>query len=285
MIVVRLVGGLGNQMFQYATGLSVAENLGADLFIDNSWFKKPLQNETPRKYELDKFNIENKIVNPKNYTLKTEGFFSKLYKIGKPSLNYYKEKSFRYDPNFKYIKNNTYLDGYFQSEKYFKNIRPSVMRKFEILDKISDKSKDLIGLTKKYDSVSIHVRRGDYVSNKNANEFHGILSQDYYKKAIGVISKKVNKPRFFIFSDEIDWVKDNFDLPQNSFFVDHSKSGIEDLRIMIECKHNIIANSSFSWWGAWLGKYEGKKVLAPKHWFKDNSIDTSDLFPSNWHLL
>ena len=138
MIVVKIMGGLGNQMFQYATGLSVAEKLETDLFIDNSWFNAPLQNETPRKYELNKFNIENKIIYSKNYKLKTEGFFSKLYKIGKPSLNYYKEKSFRYDPNFKDIKNNTYLEGYFQSEKYFKNVRPLVMRKFEILDKISN---------------------------------------------------------------------------------------------------------------------------------------------------
>ena len=282
MIVVRLVGGLGNQMFQYAAGLSTAEKLETDLFIDNSWFKKPLLNETPRNYELKKFNIENKIISSKEYILKTEGFLRNLFKIGNPSLNYYREKSFRYDKDFENIKNNTYIEGYFQSEKYFNDIRGDVIKAFTLKNKASLESVKIIDQIKNSNSVSLHVRRGDYVSNKNANKFHGLLNEIYYKKAIKIIKQKVDRPQFFIFSDEIEWVGKNFDLPKEATFVTHNKSGIEDMRIMMECKHNIIANSSFSWWGAWLGDQNGKLVVSPNDWFQQKNINTSDLIPERW---
>jgi hypothetical protein len=115
-----------------------------------------------------------------------------------------------------------------------------------------------------------------------AGEFHGVLSKSYYQKAIKNISNKVNNPVFFIFSDDIDWVKENLDMPIKSIFIDFNKRGIDDMRIMRSCKHNIIANSSFSWWGAWLGEYENKVVIAPKNWFKSNELDTSDVIPEGW---
>ena len=285
MIAIKLQGGLGNQMFQYAAGLSAAHNLKTNLKIDLSWFDNLNELDTPRFYELDNFSLKQDLISLNQYYFVNDPINKRLLSIGKVRLNYYKEPHFEYDNNFKKIKNDTYLEGYFQTEQYFKNIRLEILKSFSIKNEPSIKSKEIINLAHKNESVSLHVRRGDYVTNKNASKFHGLMGEEYYKKAISIINKKIKNPKYFIFSDEIDWVKKNFDLPKGSIFVTHNKSGIKDMRIMIECKHNIIANSSFSWWGAWLGKNSDKKVIAPKLWFLDNKTDTSDIIPSRWQKI
>ena len=285
MIVIKLQGGLGNQMFQYAAGLSAAHNLKTNLKIDLSWFDNMKEVDTPRFYELDNFSLKQDFISSNQYFLANDSLKKRLLSIVKVRLNYYKEPHFEYDKNFKKIKNNTYLEGYFQTEEYFKNIRPIILENFSIKKEPSAKSKEIIDLAHKNESVSLHVRRGDYGTNKNASKFHGLMGEEYYKKAISIINKKIKNPKFFIFSDEIDWVKKNFDLPKGSIFVTHNKSGIEDMRIMIECKHNIIANSSFSWWGAWLGQNKDKFVIAPKQWFLDKSINTSGVIPARWEKI
>ena len=285
MIVVKLSGGLGNQMFQYAAGLSAAQRLNTTVKMDQSWFDNLNEKDTPRFYELDNFSLKQDFINPKQYYFVNEPLKNRLLSLGKVRLSSYKEPHFEYDNNFKKIKNNTYLEGYFQTEEYFKNIRPIILDNFSIKKEPSVKSKEIINIAHKNESVSLHVRRGDYVTNQNAARFHGIMGEEYYKKAISIMNKKIKNPKYFIFSDEINWVKNNFDLPKGSVFVNHNKSGIEDMRIMIECKHNIIANSSFSWWGAWLGQNKDKKVVAPKVWFLDNKTDTSDIIPSRWQKI
>ena len=285
MIVIKLQGGLGNQMFQYAAGLSAAHNLKTNLKIDLSWFNNLNEVDTPRFYELDNFNLNQDFIISNQYYFINDPLKKRLLSFGKVGLDSYKEPHFEYDKNFMKIKNNTYIEGYFQTEEYFKNIRTEILKSFSIKNEPSVKSKEIINLAHKNESVSLHVRRGDYVTNKNASKFHGLMGEEYYKKAISIINKKIKNPKYFIFSDEINWVKKNFDLPKGSIFVTHNKSGIEDMRIMIECKHNIIANSSFSWWGAWLGRNQDKKVVAPKVWFLDKSINTSGVIPARWEKI
>ena len=285
MVVVKLIGGLGNQMFQYAAGLSTAHNLKTDLKMDLNWFDSLNEVDTPRFYELDNFSLKQDFIKANQYYFVNDSIKKRLLSIGKVRLTYYKEPHFEYDKNFMKIKNNTYLEGYFQTEEYFKNIRPEILKNFSIKNEPSVKSKEIIELAHKNESVSLHVRRGDYVTNQNASKFHGLMGEEYYKKAISIINKKIKNPKYFIFSDEIDWVKKNFNLPKGSIFVTHNKSGIEDMRIMTECRHNIIANSSFGWWGAWLGQNTDKEVIAPKVWFLDNTINTSDIIPSRWQKI
>jgi hypothetical protein len=285
MIVIRLQGGLGNQMFQYAAGLSLANKLDTNLKLDVSWFENMKEVDTPRFYELGNFSLQQDFITSNQYYFIYDSMKKRLLSVGKARLSKYSEPHFQYDNNFEKIKNNTYLEGYFQTEEYFKNLRPLIIKNFAIKNKPSAKSKEIINMAHKYESVSLHVRRGDYVTNKNASKFHGLMGEDYYKKAISIMNKKIKNPKYFIFSDEIDWVKKNFDLPKGSVFITHNKSGIEDMRIMIECRHNIIANSSFSWWGAWLGQNTDKTVIAPKVWFLDNIINTSDIIPSRWQKI
>lgn len=279
------MGGLGNQMFQYAAGLSVAERLGTELRMDLSWFDSLAEVDTPRFYELDNFNLKQEFADKNDFVLKNDGFKNRIINIGKKQLDLYIEPQFNYSDKFLKIKNNTYIEGYFQTEKYFNSIRDDVFDSFALKNKASAKSAKIIDQIKNSDSVSLHVRRGDYVSNKNANKFHGLIGEPYYKKAIALINKNIKNPKYFIFSDEIEWVKNSFDLPKNSVYITHNKSGAEDMRIMIECKHNIIANSSFSWWGAWLGQEKDKVVIAPRQWFLDSNVNTSDVIPERWSQI
>ncbi len=278
-------GGLGNQMFQYAAGLSAAHKLNTNLKMDLSWFDNLKEVDTPRFYEIDNFNIKQDFIRANQYYFINDSIKKRLLSNGKVRLNTYKEPHFEYDNNFKKIKNNTYLEGYFQTEEYFKYIRPEILKRFSVKHEPSTRSKEIIDMALKYESVSLHIRRGDYVTNQSASKFHGLMGEDYYNKAISIMNKKIKKPKYFIFSDEIDWVKKNFDLPKGSVLITHNKSGIEDMRIMIECRHNIIANSSFSWWGAWLGQNKDKKVIAPKVWFLDNTYNTSDIIPGRWQKI
>lgn len=133
-------------------------------------------------------------------------------------------------------------------------------------------------------AVSLHVRRGDYVSNLTINQFHGTCSLEYYNQAIAQIAKKVETPHFFVFSDDPEWVKSNLKIDYSITIVDHNNAdkNYEDIRLMSLCKHHIIANSSFSWWGAWLCRNPNKIVIAPLKWFNDKSINTTDLIPDGW---
>jgi hypothetical protein len=136
------------------------------------------------------------------------------------------------------------------------------------------------------ESVSLHIRRGDFVSNRKTNEIHGVLPLEYYYEAIRLITNQVRNPEFFIFSDDIPWVRENLLVPKKVNFVEHPTSNrdYEDLILMSNCKHHIIANSSFSWWGAWLSQNPVKRVIAPREWYRI-VIDTRDLLPEEWIKL
>lgn len=292
MIITKLIGGLGNQMFQYAVGRRAAY-INKTLFkLDVSGFKKQ-EDMTKREYFLGCFNISESFANEKEVKkLKTVGK-SKLSRYFLKFISFFTlynkrshiaEKHFYFDPNILKVREDTYLEGYWASERYFKDIENIIRHDFTFKVKPDSENKKLIKKIENSMSVSIHVRRGDYVSVRKTQECHGVCNLDYYKKAIKLITAKVKKPHFFIFSDDPEWVKQNLKLSYPNTVVDHNfqKKDYEDLRLMSLCKHNIIANSSFSWWGAWLNQNKNKVIIAPRRWFNNVLINTKDLVPQFW---
>ncbi|MFH0972649.1 MAG: alpha-1,2-fucosyltransferase, partial [Patescibacteria group bacterium] len=179
------------------------------------------------------------------------------------------------------LKDDIFLDGYWQTEKYFKDIEDIIRSEFTLKTEYSNLNPELIAKISSCNSVSMHIRRGDYITNQNTNEFHGICFLDYYKKAINLIAEKFPNPTIFIFSDDLKWCKENIKIKYPIVFVKGNKN-YEDLIMMSKCSHNIIANSSFSWWGAWLNNNPNKIVIAPQKWLNNPNINYSDIIPSTW---
>ncbi|MBD2655386.1 alpha-1,2-fucosyltransferase [Synechocystis sp. FACHB-383] len=290
MIIVRLIGGLGNQMFQYAAARRLAEKHSTILKLDIFGFEQ----YKLHRYSLHCFHIWEYLAthNEIKYICKENNFFRKIKKklSSKSSFFVYQnqnlltEKFFHFDPEILDASNDVFLDGYWQSEKYFADITNILQREFVVKyqqDPISAKFAEQIQTA---ESVSLHVRRTDYVNDSLTNQIHGTCNQEYYTQAVQYIGDRVPSPHFFIFSDEPEWAKHNLNLGYPITIVDcnNASRNYEDLRLMSLCKHNIIANSSFSWWGAWLNRKHYKIVIAPKHWFNDPSRNSKDLIPESW---
>ncbi len=292
MVVVKLLGGLGNQMFQYAAGRAVANRLGVELLIDISAF----ESYDLRRFELGSFRIHARVASLSD--LNNIGFsnrvpawiLSLLRMMGFLSHQVvYKESSFTFDENILKVCPPIYLDGYWQSEQYFFNLASDLRQEFTLNQPLGDANRKILEQIREpsREAVSLHIRRGDYVSNAHTAQFHGLCSLEYYRLAVDYISKNVSNPHFFIFSDDLEWVRENLLLhhPMTLVDVNDANHGVFDISLMSSCRHHIIANSSFSWWGAWLNSYMEKIVIAPKHWFADAMLDTSDLIPASWIRL
>lgn len=285
MIIVELTGGLGNQMFQYACGRRLSLKLGAEL----KTFFVPTSKRSRRKYELDCFNVVStpaleedvRSYYPKNRYLR---FF--VRNIFKPK-NFIKQKGFHFESSILEQRDGVYLCGYWQSEKYFEDVEEQIRKDFIFKESPDSKNKELLNEIKKTNSFSVHVRRQDYVRALSASKMHGFVGEDYYQKAVVYIKSTTKNPTFFVFSDDIEWCKNNLRLNGPTHFVDFNKGdkSYKDLRLMSECKNDIIANSSFSWWGAWLNRSDKKMVIAPKIWFRDKNLNTKDLIPKDWKLI
>ena len=290
MIIVQLKGGLGNQLFQYAAGLSLATYHNVPLKVDISELKAPDEEiGTLRHFELQYLVKTPAIAVDKEIKeLTDQNPFFKYYQKFLPSFKrkIYNEKKFAYDVNFFKSGPHTYLKGYRQSEKYFllirKEIRNILQFKPDVIKNVAEFGLQL----KVIDSVSIHIRHGDYM-NPALQNYHGIIPLAYYENAIRKITATLQNPVFFVFSDNINWVKKNLQLPSTAIFVSDniSQDHYEDFFLMSQCKHNIIANSSFSWWAAWLNENPGKIVIAPERWFGNAQNNTRDLIPPNWVKL
>ena len=291
MIAIKLQGGLGNQMFQYAAAKSLAFRHNTEVLFDTSWYDHIPDIDTKRVYELSCFKLKRIDIDMKRYQIVNRGLGRKaklklaVKGIAKTKLQVFEVPDHKFNAEFDNLPNNTYLEGWFTSEEYFKNKRDILVEDFSYNTEPSGLSKELLHKINNNPSISLHVRRGDYVSNKYANKWHGITDLSYYNKAVSLISKKVNKPLFFVFSDDPEWCKQNLKINFPTTYISHNTSGSEDMRLMRECKHNIITNSTFSWWGAWLNINPNKLVIAPRQWLRDNSIDTSDIIPKSWQKV
>jgi len=294
MIIVKLMGGLGNQLFQYAAGKSLAHLRNTVLKTDLSFLEADTKGAyTKRNYELGVFALENKFATKSKVAPFLEKGKSRLARVAGrlfPSFSdkmYAAESGHDYQTGFINFPADTYLDGFWQSEKYFAGIEEIIRKDFTFKTAPEGKNLELANKIKSVNALSLHVRRGDYVKNKAVMEFHGTCSPEYYAKSVKYISAKIKDLHLFIFSDDADWCRQNlvFDLP--STYIDHNTGdkSYEDMRLMSLCKHHIIANSSFSWWGAWLNPSKEKIVIAPAKWFAAADHQANDIYPSTWIKL
>lgn len=287
MIIVKLIGGLGNQLFQYAIAKKIAIQQNVKVILDVTPFEK----YKLHKYSLEHFAFYKRFATTDNLMLfnfiKAKGLKKLYYKILR-KINLVviiEEKQLNFDKSiFIKAKKNTYLNGYWQSEKYFSDIRDIILKDLVISKPLQGKNLKFANEIKSVNSISLHIRRADYVTNKETEKVHGVCDLNYYRKAIEYISNKIQNPVIYLFSDDINWAKENLKTTIAINFVEHNNvdTNYEDLRLMSLCKHNIIANSSFSWWGAWLNENPDKIVIAPKRWLNTNKFDYSHIVPTNW---
>ncbi|KKU80514.1 MAG: Glycosyl transferase, family 11 [Parcubacteria group bacterium GW2011_GWA1_47_8] len=289
MIIVKLIGGLGNQLFQYALGRHLALRNNTELKLDITGFEE----YKLHRYSLSHFNIvENfatmeEVVKFQKYKRRLGKKWFLYNKFIADEHKYAQERQFHFNPRILDTQGDAYLDGFWQTEKYFKDIESIIRKEVAVKTPFAGKDAEVAKEIDATSAVMMHIRRGDYVSNQATNEYHGTCGLDYYRTAATLIAEKVASPHFFIFSDDHIWVKENIILDGPVTYVDHNNAdkNYEDLRLMSLCKHAIIANSSFGWWGAWLSQNPGKIVIGPSKWFnnpKKKTTDTSDVLPKEW---
>jgi len=281
VVIARLLGGLGNQLFQYAAARCIALKKGWRLKLDVNGFDRYRR----RTYALGNFRIVEDFASPDDVKLlKRSQIGLLLQKLPFTRQTHIQERHFHYDARMRDIRSGVYLAGYWQSEKYFSDVSDIIRAEFS--PKVAPISDTLatLRLIESVNSVSVHVRRGDYVTNPSARRLHGCCSLDYYRYALTVISRRVRDPHYFVFSDDCVWARTNLVIDGPVVFVDFNGVGQdhEDLRLMSKCRHHVIANSTFSWWGAWLAGHPQQVVVAPRRWFASGGNDTSDLYPSGW---
>lgn len=270
-VIIKIMGGLGNQMFQYAMVKALSLERNQDFELDLTFMK----GYSLHKYGLNCFNIENKISNKPKWLL----YVLIKLKILKTYDEY--DNGMQYNSNIQKIKATIlYLGGYFQSEKYFIKYENEIRNDFKITAPLKEITLQTARKMKEENAVSIHIRRGDYLLNK----VHNTDKELFYKNAMKKIEELIGNPVYYVFSDDMNWVKENFSTNCETVYVDFNDAATnyEDLHLMASCKHNIIANSSFSWWGAWLNSNPNKVVIAPKEWFAGDNYDYQDVVPEQW---
>lgn len=292
MIIVRLLGGLGNQMFQYAAGRALAARHGVSLKLDLSAFSAyPL-----RTYRLHQFCIEAELAEGSEVARATgrhlRGLRRRLHGAIEGRRPYHRrrvirERHFHHDPDLARVGPDAYLIGFWQSEKYFAGIRDLLLQELAVREPPDAANLRMLERIEAVDSISLHIRRGDYVTEERNQRLYGSCSMSYYESALEVVGSAIDEPHVFVFSDDIPWARAHLRAPYPVTFVDHNgeQRDHDDMRLMSRCAHHITANSSFSWWGAWLGTHPAKKVVAPSRWFDDPKIDTSDVVPDSWLRL
>lgn len=279
MICIDLKGGLGNQMFQFAAAYAKAIQEDQDLWLDTSYFSL----HDKRSFLLNEFALDQR-VSVFDGSVK-HGLFSRFRKSSK--LNTYLESTFCYDDAFASVKGPIRLDGYFQSEKYFEDCGEELRRALDLANPLSSVASETAArISDAKTSVSVHVRRGDYLDAENA-KVHFSLPIQYYRKALSLLRGVLGDDlAVFYFSDDTEYVYQNFQLEPHDHVVEgDTQRPVEDLYLMAQCDHHIIANSSFSWWGAWLNRKPEKEVVAPRQWFQPDvmrRMNTCDLYPCGW---
>ena len=297
MIIVKIFQGIGNQLCQYAYGRARGLDLGVEFKIDNSYYINYSEVTQygftyKRDYGLDHFNILNNVASEEEIRkVKTvDGSNRITYYINKKlheRAPYYrkrwvKEKETVFDPNLLRIKDNTYVEGYFVSELYFRKHRNVILKEFTLKNPVNEKNAEVIKRMQNTDSVCISIRRTNFLANPIMN----VCREQYYTDGLKAMADMLGKNmRVFIFSDDNEWVLNNYKIPYEHEFVTHNFPDFyEDLRLMTYCRNHVIPNSTFSWWGAWLTQNEDKKIIAPKIWLNSDE-DYSTVIPESWIKL
>jgi hypothetical protein len=279
-------------MFQYAAGRALSLERGQLLRLDISRFDGYALHQG---FELQRvFGCPAEVVTEEDVRCILGWQSPPIVRrvLSRPSMTVLRRKGFVVEPHFHYwpgidkVQQDCYLVGYWQSEKYFHKHAAVIRADFTFKTQLTSRNAQLAEQISQVNAISLHVRRGDYVNSSITNTTHGVCSLDYYRDAIGYMSSRVERPYYFIFSDDMAWVKSNLKMDVPHKYIDHNNGAdsYNDMSLMSLCKHHIIANSSFSWWGSWLNPKADKIVVAPKRWFANNA-DVSDLFPKGWVVL
>lgn len=287
MIVVQLSGGLGNQMFQYATGCALAARHGAQLVLDSSWIEGQgggISTEV-RRYELGCFEFEA----PLAPVEQVARLHRSVLPSRRPLLRELVEPQFGQPcPELLQAADDTYLRGYWQNVAYFEDADPLLRRDFTFRTEIAEQQAELareIGKSP-VPTVSLHVRRSDYVTNPGVRERMGTLEPEYYSRALDALGSGVGSMRLFVFTDDVEWCTTNLSLSEQDVVVAATRAernkGASSMQLMTLCDHHVLANSSFSWWGAWLNPNPAKIVVAPRPWLQDSRWDENGRIPADW---
>lgn len=282
MIIIKIVGGLASQLHKYAIGRALSLKHNTELKLDISWFDNIPSSDTIREYQLDKYNIvatiateqEIKHFKPNKYLIKVN---NKIRKYTNQKINFrnYCNESFISLKFFNSLPNDIYIEGEWSGFKYFENIKDI------LINELSLKSEYISNIFLKYQnimqdnqSISLHVRRGDYVNNIYASNLHIVCSIKYYEEAIKYFEDKVGKLTLLIFSDDLEWVKANIRISKDiqHFYVENTKD-FEEFQLLTECQYNIISNSGFSWFSSWLNQNQNKIVISPVSWIKNKELN------------
>jgi len=294
MIVVRLLGGLGNQMFQYALGRTLSLQNKDILKVDTTILEdhRPGVHAVNRNYDLDVFTLElPKSTHSEIWKFHSHNFplpykiASRLYNLimGPTTVN---EPHFHFAPAILSRTGTMYLNGLWQSYKYFQSVEAEIRRDFTFRQPLTGEALEIAAMIQRSQAVCLNVRRTDYITDKATSSVVTFTGLKYYRDAVDLIESQHKKLHYFIFSDDMEWCKNNFNfLGDDITFVDHTYAGPKFsfyLQLMSMCKHFIIPNSTFAWWAAWLNEDTGKIVVTPKKWMNDPSVETGDLIPDNW---
>lgn len=292
MVIANILGGLGNQMFQYALGRAISLEHGVRLCVDIGEFSRQ---SIHQGFELTRvFSIGEAQASAEDLynVLGWQSSRLAIRLLARPEARLLRTKHLVVEPHFHYfsgikrVPSSCYLKGYWQSERYFSAVADAIRADFTFRLPLSEENKRIAENIAAVNAVSLHVRRGDYVSNPHTLSVHGVCSIEYYVRAIRHIAERVPDPVFFVFSDDLDWVKEALRIDHPCHYVDHNRGSesYNDMRLMSLCSHHVLANSSFSWWGAWLNPSDTKIVVAPNRWFA-RPVDVSDLLPDGWVRL
>jgi len=296
MVIAKLQGGLGNQMFQYAAGLSLARKRQTNLKLDISFLldRAPKENFVLRDFDLEVFDVPESVATPeevRSFTRLTEpGTRSLLERLEDKMIrrSYFREENGPFDCRVLDLSRRTYLDGYFQNEKYFEDIGAIIRQCFKFPEhqwELTPEGAALMDAITSSNSVCLNVRRGDYVTNPASHYWHGVCEKDYFLKAMTCLAEKVESPHYYVFSDDPAWCRESFSGMPNLTVVGHEHKGprfVQYLWMMSQCKHFIIPNSSFAWWAAWLAKNPEKLILRPSVWFRAPEMKGVNICPESW---
>jgi hypothetical protein len=283
MIVTKLMGGLGNQMFQYAAGKALAEKFQVPLLVDGSFLATdPAGAYTKRDLALTQLNTSIQLSDKSHLVpFNARGILGRIFRPlnGKRIL----KEGPSFNADFFKVGPMVYLDGFWQSEQYFIAIRELLLREFTPRYNLEDLASETLREIRSCESVALHVRRGDYASLESAGNFHGLLTLKYYNAAMTFMKRRIDGCRFFIFSDDIAWCRQNIkEGSDRNFIVNNAPYNSADMFLMKACRHNIIANSSYSWWSAWLNTHHEKTVIAPAQWYAKPNQYADTIYCRNW---
>jgi hypothetical protein len=292
MIVVRLMGGLGNQMFQYALGRHLSVKASTGLKLDHSLLPRA---ETPYRYELREYHVAAEQASAADVRRLSEHYPRPPAGLVRRALHHWRfgsrrthivERTLEFDPDVLSLGTDVMLEGYWQSPKYFEPIEDLIRDDLRLRLPLPERASAQAAALRAEESVCIHVRRGDYVHNPGAAAMHGLCGPDYYDQATRWIAERIPGAKFHVFSNDIDWVRSEFRLPVAFSAVEPTLDRPQvDLSLMSSCRHFVIANSSYSWWAAWLSAADRKTVIAPRKWGIAAALNTVSRFPSGWIVL